>query len=158
MSQFLSILKQDSQVSGPTRRDTGQRGELLAAEYLESQGYRLVLSNFKVPIGRNRRNASVTGEIDLIALDGDVLCFVEVKTKHSAEFADPIASVTARKQRQITRTARVYRRIFRLSDIEYRFDVVSIILVPHAAPEIELTKDFWSERKFRKKNWSGDIH
>ena len=159
MSELLSILKEDISRPGPTTRsETGRRGELLAAEYLESQGYRLVLSNFKVPIGRNRRGAGVTGEIDLIALDGDVLCFVEVKTKHSRDFADPIASVTTRKQRQITRTARVYRRIFRLSDMKYRFDVVSIILAADATPVIELTKDFWSESKFRKKAWSGDIH
>lgn len=159
MSEFLSILKQDIRGAGATTRsETGRRGELLAGEYLESRGYRLVLANFKVPIGRNRRGASVTGEIDVIALDGDVLCFVEVKTKHSGDFAEPIASVTARKQRQITRTARVYRRIFRLTEIKYRFDVVSIVLAEGSAPRIELTKDFWSESKFRKKTWSGEIH
>jgi putative endonuclease len=158
MSDLPSILKPDTFPIAPQRTETGRRGEVLAAEYLQSQGYRLVLSNFKVPIGRNRRGAAVTGEIDLIALDGDVLCFVEVKTRQSADFADPIASVTTRKQRQITRTARLYRRIFRLSEMQYRFDVVAIVLAPGVDPLIELTKDFWSEAKFRKKSWSGDIH
>ena len=158
MSEFPSILKQNIRNAGPTRSETGRRGEVLAAEYLESLGYRLVISNFKVPIGRNRQNASVTGEIDLIALDGGILCFVEVKTKRSGDFADPIASVTTRKQRQITRTARVYRRIFRIGEMKYRFDVVSILLAGKGPPVIELTKDFWSESKFRKKTWTGDIH
>jgi putative endonuclease len=140
------------------REETGRRGERLAAEYLEASGYRLVLANFKVPIGRNSRGVSVTGEIDIVALDGDTLCFIEVKTRTSAAFAEPLAAVTRRKQRQITRTARVYRRVFRLSHMSYRFDVVSIVIAPDAEPEIELTKSFWSESSFRKKAWIGDPH
>jgi putative endonuclease len=100
----------------------------------------------------------VTGEIDIVALDEDTLCFVEVKTKTSGEFADPLASVTTRKQRQITRTARVYRRVFGLTKMEYRFDVVSLVVAKDAEPTIELIKGFWSESKFRKKSWTGDIY
>jgi putative endonuclease len=137
---------------------TGQRGERLAAEYLEAQGYRLVLSNFKVPIGRNSRGVAVTGEIDIVAVDGDTLCFVEVKARTSADFAEPLATVTLRKQRRITRTARIYRRIFGLYEMPYRFDVVSIVLRRGSEPEIELIKDFWIEHKFRKRAWSGDIY
>lgn len=158
MPEILSVLNQHIRAVVPTTSETGVRGERIAAEYLEANGYALVLSNFKVPIGRNRRGARVTGEIDIVALDGDVLCFVEVKTKTSDEFADPLASVTTRKQRQITRTARVYRRIFGLREVKYRFDVVSAVLTPNSEPKIKLIKDFWSESKFRKKAWSGDIH
>jgi len=157
MPELLSITTHLSPPSGD-RRETGSRGERLAAEYLAANGYRLILSNFKVPIGRNTRGASVTGEIDIVALDEDTLCFVEVKTKTSDEFADPLASVTTRKQRQITRTARVYRRIFGLTQMAYRFDVVSMVMERHAEPKIELIKGFWSESKFRKKAWSGDIY
>ena len=138
--------------------ETGQQGERLAAEFLVGQGYRLVLSNFKVPIGRNSRGASVTGEIDIVAVDEDTLCFVEVKTRTSDAFAEPLASVTTRKQRQITRTARVYQRIFGLSTMPRRFDVVSVLLERGARPKIELTQGFWSETKFRKKIWTGDIY
>ncbi|HUR99008.1 MAG TPA: YraN family protein [Pyrinomonadaceae bacterium] len=141
-----------------SRGELGERGERLAAEFLKSNGYRLVLSNFKVPIGRNTRGVAVTGEIDIVAIDEDTLCFVEVKTRTSAAFAGPLASVTRRKQRQIIRTARVYRRIFSLSQMPYRFDVVSILLERDAEPDIELIKGFWSESKFRKKAWSGDIY
>lgn len=138
-------------------RILGERGEDLAARFLTQQGYTIVAANFKVPIGRNLNDASVTGEIDLIALDGDVLCFVEVKTRSSVNFADPTAAVNLRKQRQIIRTARVYRNIFRIREMKYRFDVVSVVLRKDARPQIELHKAFWNEGKFRKKVWKYEI-
>ena len=158
MSKLLSISAEDTDGLQPTRADIGARGEQLAADYLEHNGYLLILSNFKVPIGRNTRGVSVTGEIDIVAVDNDTLCFVEVKTRISDAFAEPLANVTARKQRQITRTSRVYRRIFQLSHMPYRFDVVSLVLAPRTEPRIELIKDFWSESKFRKRVWNGDIY
>lgn len=158
MTEILSILKQDIRPRLRPTSETGTLGERLAAEYLEANGYRLVLSNFKVPIGRNTRGVAVTGEIDIVALEGDVLCFVEVKTKASRDFAAPIAAVNLRKQRQITRTARIYRRIFRLQEMQYRYDVVSVVRKQDRPAEIELIKGFWSESKFRKKAWSGDIY
>ena len=158
MSEILSILKQAKRGIASATSELGARGEQIAAQFLEASGYRLVLANFKVPIGRNSRGASVTGEIDIVAVDENTLCFVEVKTKTSAAFAEPLASVTTRKQRQITRTARVYRRIFNLSEMPYRFDVVSLILEKDGEPRIELLKGFWSESKFRKKAWTGDIY
>jgi Holliday junction resolvase-like predicted endonuclease len=81
----------------------GARGERLAADLLERAGYRLVAANFKLPVGRNLRGAVVQAEIDLVAYDGGTLCFVEVKTRRSDEFAAPEANVDLRKQRQITR-------------------------------------------------------
>ena len=158
MTEFLSIVRQDKRPVIPTTSDTGQRGELLAAQYLEANGYRLILSNFKVPIGRNSRGAAVTGEIDIVALDGEKLCFVEVKTRVSAEFAPPAASVNTRKQRQITRAARVYRRVFGLTETPYRYDVVSVVMPRSGEPTIDVAKDFWFESKFRKRKWTGDIY
>lgn len=157
MSKILSITAAAPRPLN-NRGETGSRGERLAAEYLEANGYRLVVANFKVPIGRNTRGVAVTGEIDIIAIDEDTLCLVEVKTKTSDEFAAPLAAVNLRKQRQITRTARVYRRIFGLSEMPYRFDVVTVLLAPNANPKMELTKGFWSESKFRKRAWTGDIY
>ncbi len=158
MTEILSIVRQDKRPVIPSTSDTGKRGEVLAARFLESIGYRLILSNFKVPIGRNSRGGTVTGEIDIVALDGQTLCFVEVKTRVSAAFAPPTAAINTRKQRQITRAARVYRRLFRLTDMPYRYDVVSVILPVNAEPSIEVTKDFWTESQFRKKKWTGDIY
>ena len=135
----------------------GRIGEQYAAGFLARNKFRLVGANFKTTVGRNRRGAAVSGEIDLIALDGDVLCFVEVKTRSSDEFAAPLAAVGVKKQRQITRTARIYRRVFNLRNVKFRFDVVSIVLQGNAAPKIELFRGFWTEAKFKKRSWSGRV-
>lgn len=153
MSKILSIIEKDKRSTATSTSLLGERGEAIAAKFLEDCGYRLVVSNFKVPVGRNSRGAQVTGEIDIIALDGETLCFIEVKTRRSDEFAPLLTAVDIRKQRQITRTAKVYRRIFGIRDIKYRYDVITVLMPKHAKPEIELTKDFWNESKFRKQNW-----
>lgn len=142
--------------------ELGRRGEKLAAILLESEGYRLVAANFTLPVGRNARGAIVNGEIDIIAYDGATLCFVEVKTRSSDEFAAPEANVDRRKQRQITRTARAYRKMFGLLECDYRYDVVSVVLPKDdgeeksLSPKIELLKNFWTDEKFRKRRWSHD--
>ncbi len=132
----------------------GERGERLAAKFLSDNGYRLVIANFKVPVGRNRKGVSVTGEIDIIALDNDILCFIEVKTRRSDKFTPVITNVGLRKQRQITRTAKVYRRIFNVWDMPHRFDVVAVLMPKYSDPVIEVTKGFWNESKFRKRIWT----
>ena len=90
--------------------DLGRRGESLAADIFSEAGYRLVASNFKLGVGRNLRGALVQAEIDIVAYEGRV-CFIEVKTRASDCFAPPEANVDLRKQRQITRAARAYRRL-----------------------------------------------
>jgi putative endonuclease len=140
--------------------DLGRRGEQLAAEHLLAQGYKLVASNFRLPVGRNRRGAVVRAEIDLVAYDGPVVCFVEVKTRASDRFAAPEANVDLRKQRQVTRAARAYRRTLGLTRAPHRYDVVSVLLPPPddegyaPAPRLELFRGFWTEAKFRKRRWS----
>ena len=152
MGKILSI----TETSSPPRISLGTRGEAVAANYLIKNGYRVVVTNFKVPVGRNSKGVSVTGEIDIIALDGDTLCFVEVKTRRSDEFTPIITSVNLRKQRQIIRTAKVYRRIFGVRDIPYRYDVVTVLMPRDGDTEIELTRGFWSEAKFRKARWNDE--
>jgi putative endonuclease len=157
MSELLSIINKDT---GPMPLGTtvlGARGEKLATEFLIAQGYRIVLANFKVPVGRNSKGVSVTGEIDLIALDGETLCFIEVKTRRSDDFAPATANIDLRKQRQITRTAKVYRRIFSVWEMPYRYDVVTVLLPKHADDQLELIKGFWNESKFRKRSWANDL-
>ncbi|MBK7393681.1 MAG: YraN family protein [Chloracidobacterium sp.] len=152
MDEILSI----TEINSPPRLPLGARGEALAANFLIKEGYRIVVTNFKVPVGRNSKGVSVTGEIDIIALDGDTLVFVEVKTRRSDEFTPIITSVNLRKQRQIIRTAKVYRRIFGVRDVPYRYDVVTVLMPRHGDTEIELTRGFWSEAKFRKANWNDE--
>ncbi|MBA3770002.1 MAG: YraN family protein [Blastocatellia bacterium] len=127
----------------------GERGEKIAAEFLAANGYRIVFTNFKVPIGRNSKGVARSGEIDIVALDGETLCFIEVKTRRSEDFTPAIASVDVRKRIQITRTARTYRAIFNITDTASRFDVVTVLMPKHAEVSIELKKGFWSEQTLR---------
>jgi len=152
----MEFIEQDNRPERESSRTLGDRGERLGAEYLQRMGYRLVLANFTVPIGRNRNEAQITGEIDIVAFDGDMLCFVEVKTRSSDEFTGPLTAVDLRKQRQIIRAARFYLRTFGISDVAYRFDVVTIIAAAGQEPVIEVIKGFWNESKFRKRAWSDD--
>ena len=156
MSEIVSVTVQDKQLRQKSSRTLGDLGERMAADYLMKRGFRLVAANFTVPVGRNTRGVQVTGEIDLIALENETLCFIEVKTRRSAEFAGPLSAVDRRKQRQITRTARMYRRIFRLADVAFRFDVVTLVLAKGEDPQIELIRGFWGESKFRKRFWTGE--
>lgn len=131
----------------------GRRGEQLAVEYLERIGYRIVAVNFETPVGRNLRGAMVRAEIDIIAYEGPTLCFIEVKTRASMHFAAPERNVDLRKQRQISRAARAYRRLLGLENAAFRFDVVSIIWpdkTNHAASlSLQLFRNFWIDRKPR---------
>lgn len=149
----------------------GRLGEEMAAQYLATRGYRLAAANFIVPVGRNLRGALVHAELDLVAYEDSMLCFIEVKTRVSDWFAPPEANVDLRKQRQISRAARAYRRLFELTGTPSRFDVISVTLspsatthtpsaeMPHAptSPRIELFKNFWTDDKFRKRRWT-DTH
>lgn len=136
----------------------GRLGESLAREFLEGSGFRLVAANFSVPVGRGLHNRLILTEVDLIAYEGSTLCFIEVKTRRSDWFALPETNVDLRKQRQITRAASAWLRIFGLAESEHRFDVVSII-VPEldfklAHPRITILRDFWQPEKFAKRNWN----
>ncbi|HYN84132.1 MAG TPA: YraN family protein [Pyrinomonadaceae bacterium] len=138
----------------------GRRGETLAAEHLRRAGYRLAASNFKINVGRSRGGAVVEAEVDIVAYEGPVLCFVEVKTRRSDWFAAPEANVDLRKQRQISRAARAYLRAMGLAGEPHRYDVVSVVL-PDAdagghtpAPRLRLLRNFWTDAKFRRKRWA----
>ena len=134
----------------------GKLGEEYAAAYLTQLGYRLVAANFTLPVGRNLRGAVVNAEIDLVAYDNDVLCFVEVKTRSSDWFAPPEVNVDLRKRRQITRAARVYRQMLGIEDEPHRYDVVTVVLNNDSTPQIELLRNFWTETSLRKRRWHFD--
>ena len=141
----------------------GRRGELLAAEHLRREGYRLVASNFPLGVGRARDGRVVSAEIDIVAYEGSLLCFVEVKTRRSDWFAAPEANVDLRKQRQVARAARAYRRAFGLTDAPYRYDVVSVVLPEPTDEQLELMptvvlfRNFWTDAKFRKRAWGDEF-
>jgi putative endonuclease len=134
----------------------GQQGEQLAVEYLKTQGYRIVLTNFTVPIGYSRNGRQITGEIDIVAYDETsipfTLAFIEVKTRTRADIAAPEAAVDARKQRQIVRAARLYRRLLRLEDEPYRYDVVGI-LASDAQAACSLSRGYFTEQRLAQSRW-----
>jgi len=99
------------------RISLGREGELFAAEYLRKQGYKIRESNYRSPLG----------EIDIIAREGDVLAFVEVKTRKGNSFGSPFEAVNKRKQMQIIKTAKYYLAQKRIKETAVRMDVVSII-------------------------------
>ena len=134
----------------------GTLGESYAAAYLDQIGYRLVAANFTLPVGRNLRGAIINAEIDLIAYDGDTLCFIEVKTRSSDWFASPEVNVDLRKRRQITRAARVYRGMLGVDNEPHRYDVVTVIINDDSTPQIELLRNFWTEDSLRKRRWQFD--
>jgi len=136
----------------------GALGESYAAAYLEQLGYRLVAANFTLPVGRNRRGAVITAEIDLVAYDGDTLCFIEVKSRTSDWFAPPEVNVDLRKRRQITRAARVYRKMLGIEDQPYRYDVVTVVLGDNSTPQLELLRNFWTDQSLRKRRWNANFY
>src|SRR5258708_36520213 len=137
--------------------ELGRRGETLAIEHLERAGYRIVAANFSLPIGRNTRDVIVKAEIDVVAYDGPTLCFVEVKTRGTDEFAPPQVNADLRKRRQIARAARGYRRVFGLADAPYPSNLVTVVSSSanqiDRQPRIELLKNFWTDEKLRQRNW-----
>jgi putative endonuclease len=148
----------EKSVSVSRQLELGRRGEQLAAAYLQQEGYRIVAANFVVPVGRNRVGAVINVEIDLVAYDGATLCFIEAKARESDWFAPPQVNVDRRKQRQIARAARAYRRMFGLAGASYRYDVITIVLPAeeesNAGPEIQLLRNYWTEDQLRKRMWS----
>jgi putative endonuclease len=101
---------------GDTRRATGAAAEAAAAAFLERAGLRV--------IERNVRFAH--GEIDLVCRDGEVLVFVEVKSRRARWGDGPAAAVSALKQWRLTRLAHHYLKWRRLGEPRCRFDVVAV--------------------------------
>lgn len=114
-----------------TRHRLGVRGERVAARHLRLLGYTIVQKNYR----------ALRGEIDLVALDGETLVFVEVKTRAAGGMADPVEVVAADKRRHLLRAAAAFVRQFGLEEREIRFDVVAVRALGWARWEIEVVRD-----------------
>ncbi len=112
-----------------TRQTLGKTGEEIACRFLEEQGYSIITRNYRTR----------TGEIDIIAREGAVLAFVEVKTRGSGRFGHPFEAITFHKRRQMAKVALEYISRNGHHDQEARFDVVGIIA--GVAPRIELLRN-----------------
>ncbi len=97
--------------------DLGRWGEAKAAGYLKEHGYLIAETNY-------RRK---TGEIDIIAFDGPVLCFIEVKTRSRIDFGLPCEAVNSKKRIRLRRTAAYYIMENNMTGRECRIDIIEII-------------------------------
>jgi len=109
------------------RRSVGQEGESTAEQYLRQKGYRIV--------GRNLRSS--VGELDLVAEDGQVLVFVEVKARRTGAFGGAIHAVHQRKQEKLIQLAALYLARHHIKDRLCRFDVVLLQGVGTLPTQIE---------------------
>lgn len=104
----------------------GQTGETLACRHLESLGLSVLARNFRCR----------SGEVDVVARDGDTTVFVEVKERAGVSHGEACESVTPGKRRRIVRAARIYAASRGLSESPLRFDVVSIDWADDGRPRI----------------------
>jgi putative endonuclease len=113
------------------RQQIGQAAEDAAVTFLESQGLAILLRNFR------RR----TGELDVVARDGDTLIIVEVRTRSSEQFGGAAASVDFRKRRRLLRAAAQLLQIRPdLGKLKVRFDVIVVRQPLSARPRLEWIK------------------
>jgi len=111
--------------------DLGRRGEQLAVDHLEAVGYRILDRNWRCP----------AGEIDVVALDGDDLVVVEVKTRSSLGWGDPLEAVTRRKTVRLCVLAGRWRRAHpRTGARRTRIDLIGVVLTRHRPPVIDHLK------------------
>lgn len=111
----------------------GDRGERIAAEYLAARGWVIVHRNYR--IGHR--------EIDLVARRGEVVAFVEVKTRGGTGYGHPLEAVTRKKRREIQRVALAWVDRFGTPRDVFRFDAVGILLPAGGEPVIEHVEDAW---------------
>jgi putative endonuclease len=105
----------------------GQYGEESASKYLQDKGYKILDKNF-----RNK-----LGEIDLVAQQGNTICFIEVKTRKNAVYGAPFEAVHSTKQHKMVKVALSYLKYkFQRIDVPCRFDVISIYKISKDHPVV----------------------
>ena len=110
----------------PLTQRHGHLGEQAARKHLQKQGLKFLTANFQ----------SKRGEIDLVFRDRDCLVFVEVKTRSARSWTRPAAAVNARKKRRLSRAALAYLRLLKNPYVNFRFDIVEVILQDGTVQEI----------------------
>lgn len=100
---------------------TGKRGESFAKDYLVAKSYNILNMNFR----------NYIGEIDIIAMDKDVLVFIEVKTRTSMKFGYAYESVNYRKQQKIINASLSYIQQRNIRNTQIRYDIIEVYLTPN---------------------------
>ena len=124
--------RREAKKTGDGRRRLGRLGERMAAQHLEKQGYTVCEMNYRCS----------AGEVDIVALEGECLAFVEVRTRRSKTFGSPEESITAAKKRKLIELGQTYLQEHGSLPLDWRIDVVSIQLSPRGKLQhLELIKD-----------------
>ncbi len=118
----------------PTPTTIGSYGERVAAAFLRRHGYRVLYWNFLTP----------RGEIDLVCRCGEVLVFVEVRTRAGADFGRPVETIDAAKRESLRFAAERYLEMLEWPAIYHRFDAVEVMLVAGRVPVCSLQTDIFS--------------
>ncbi len=118
-----------------TSQTLGVIGEELARQFLSFEGYKILLKNYECALG----------EIDLIAKESGALVFIEVKTRSSDAFGDPVEAVTFTKRRQIVKAAKFYLKRYGIHNVPCRFDVVSVVIPKNGEPNLRVVKNAFGE-------------
>jgi putative endonuclease len=138
LAQFIGErLSRYESVPAPQLRTTaeiGNYGERVAAAFLRRQGYRVLTRNYK----------TTRGEIDLVCRHGDILVFIEVKTRADVGFTRPSEAIDERKEEALQVTAQRYLGLLNRDDITYRFDAVEVQLKAGEIPRCELIPNFFA--------------
>lgn len=99
--------------------ELGKRGEEAAACFLERREYEILDRNWKC----------IAGEADIVALQDDTLCFIEVKTRKDAQKGFPSEAVDTRKRSRYERIAACYLKDHDYADVRVRFDIIAILVL-----------------------------
>jgi putative endonuclease len=112
------------------KKTLGKEGETQALLFLQKHGYRIIEKNF----------AGRFGEVDIVAFDGDVLCFIEVKTRTNFQCGSPGEAISRFKRQRLIKTAQYYLLCRKINpeNTKMRFDVVSVFQDAQRAVHIKL--------------------
>jgi len=113
--------------SALARTALGRYGEDVAARHLVAAGMAILERNWRCDLG----------EIDIVARSGDVLVFVEVKTRATTAFGSPAEAVTARKAARLRRLSARWLAEHRVCAAEVRIDVIGVVIPHRGGPEID---------------------
>ena len=111
--------KETKDVASYSPHELGKRGEEAAACFLERREYEILDRNWKC----------ITGEADIVALQDDTLCFIEVKTRKDAQKGFPSEAVDTRKRSRYERIAACYLKDHDYADVRVRFDIIAILVL-----------------------------
>lgn len=111
--------KETKDIASYSPHELGKRGEEAAACFLERREYEILDRNWKC----------IAGEADIVALQDDTLCFIEVKTRKDAQKGFPSEAVDTRKRSRYERIAACYLKDHDYADVRVRFDIIAILVL-----------------------------